>query len=86
MSRQPSHSLADVAQAELEEVVVSGAGEGAEVMEEVEEQEGYSAYFQALVSLFFFTGIIMFYPCNNIHILPPFVALCVVSSELISIA
>jgi uncharacterized protein (DUF1786 family) len=44
MSRQPSHSLADVAQGELEEEeVVSGTGEGAEVMEEVEEQEGYSA-------------------------------------------
>lgn len=47
MSRPPlaqSASL-DASQAELEEEeAISGTGEGDEVMEEAEEQEGYSAY------------------------------------------
>jgi casein kinase II subunit beta len=43
MSRLPQ--VMDASQAELEEEeAISGVGEGDEIMEEVEEQEGYSAY------------------------------------------
>ena len=45
MSRPPPSTSLDASQAELEEEeVISGTGEGDEVMEEPEEQEGYSAY------------------------------------------
>lgn len=42
MSRPPQSSV-DASQAELEEEeAMTGTGEGDEIMEEVEEQEGYS--------------------------------------------
>lgn len=45
MSRPPQSASVDASQAELEEEeAISGTGEGDEVMEEVEEQEGYSTY------------------------------------------
>jgi hypothetical protein len=45
MSRQPATAQMGPNQAEPEEEeVISGAGEGDEIMEEAEEQEGYSAY------------------------------------------
>lgn len=45
MSRPPQSASVDASQAELEEEeAISGTGEGDEVMEEAEEQEGYSAY------------------------------------------
>jgi len=41
----------DTSQAELEEEeALSGAGEGDEIMEEVAEREGYSAYYVLLVN------------------------------------
>lgn len=43
MSRPPQSASVDASQAELEdEEAISGTGEGDEVMEEAEEQEGYS--------------------------------------------
>jgi hypothetical protein len=43
MSRPPQSAAVDASQAELEEEeAISGTGEGDEVMEEAEEQEGYS--------------------------------------------
>jgi hypothetical protein len=43
MSRPPQSAVVDASQEQLEEEeAVSGTGEGDEVMEEVEEQEGYS--------------------------------------------
>jgi hypothetical protein len=43
MSRPPQSAVVDASQAQLEEEeVVSGTAEGDEVMEEAEEQEGYS--------------------------------------------
>jgi casein kinase II subunit beta len=45
MSRPPHSAVVDASQAELEEEeAVSGTGEGDEVMEEVQEQEGYSKF------------------------------------------
>jgi len=43
MSRPPQLAVVDASQAQLEEEeAVSGTAEGDEVMEEVQEQEGYS--------------------------------------------